>query len=386
MAAYAFVALGTRAYGADAFSPVSVVWTFWALSVAVFTFPVQHWIIRIVKVEGGDASVRKTLPRLTAVAVVIAIVMLGVALPMRERLFGTADLWWPLLIPVVSVGSAVVGYGRGILASRNRFVATGIAIGAENAIRLLLGLLVVAVGGSIEWFGATLAGGVLVVVFWPSSFRLSADGGTAHKVLEFLTGLGGGILLAQVALNAPPAVIAAMGGAPAAVTGVFAALALFRAPYLVALGFATRLTGPLTGYAVRGDEATLGRIRTGLLGATAGVAVAVTAGAWFGGPWLVDAIFGAGVSPARGVVALIGGGSTLALGALGLIMLLLARDATLAILGSWSIALAVAIVFLVVGNGEPVEEVVIAFVITEVIAVAAMAAADRRLASEQAHT
>lgn len=113
LAAYAFVAVGTRAYGAEVFAPVSVIWTFWALSVAAFTFPVQHWIIRVVEVEGGDASVRRTLPRLAAVAGVVAMLMLAVAFPLRQRLFGTPSLWWPVLVPIVSVGSAVVGYGRG---------------------------------------------------------------------------------------------------------------------------------------------------------------------------------------------------------------------------------------------------------------------------------
>lgn len=381
LAAYAFVAVGTRAYGAEVFAPVSVIWTFWALSVAAFTFPVQHWIIRVVEVEGGDASVRRTLPRLAAVAGVVAMLMLAVAFPLRQRLFGTPSLWWPVLVPIVSVGSAVVGYGRGVLASRRRFVASGIAIGAENLIRLALGAAIVALGGSVEWFGAALAGGVLIVLFWPSTFRLDAAPAPRHRVLEFMAGLGGGILLAQVALNAPPAVVAGIGGEAAAVTGVFATLALFRAPYLVALGFATQLTGPLTSLVLQRAEARLARIRRGVLVVGGAGGVLGAAGGWVAGPWIVDLIFGAGISPQRGIVAAISAGSLMAVGALGLILVLLARGATTAIFRSWLVALAVAVAVLLVPGAAATTRVVSAFVVTEVVALAAMALADRNLAA-----
>ena len=61
IASYALVAVGTRAYGAADFAPVSVMWTFWAMSVAVFTFPIQHWIIRTFQVDQGEGGVRRAI-------------------------------------------------------------------------------------------------------------------------------------------------------------------------------------------------------------------------------------------------------------------------------------------------------------------------------------
>ena len=46
--------------------------------------------------------------------------------------------------------------------------------------------------------------------------------------------------------------LAAVGGAPGEVTALFAGLALFRAPYTLALGLVSALTGRLTRLVVAG--------------------------------------------------------------------------------------------------------------------------------------
>ncbi len=56
-----------------------------------------------------------------------------------------------------------------------------------------------------------------------------------------------GQLLGQVVLTGGPVLLAAAGGAPAEVTALFAGLALFRAPYTLALGLVSQLTERLTG-------------------------------------------------------------------------------------------------------------------------------------------
>ena len=42
--AYAVFALTTRALGSEQAAPVAVLWTYWGLSAAALTFPIQHWI------------------------------------------------------------------------------------------------------------------------------------------------------------------------------------------------------------------------------------------------------------------------------------------------------------------------------------------------------
>ncbi len=301
-----------------------------------------------------------------------------VAYAMRGRFFGSSSLSWPTLVALVAAGSALMGFVRGVLASRRRFVATGAAIGAENVIRLVAGAAVAAAGGSIFLYGIALALGPAAALAWPSVARLERGGGRPQQIAEFFGGVGGGILLAQFALNAGPAVLAALGGAPAEVTALFATMALFRAPYLVALGFTTQLTGPLTGLVVAGNETTLDRIRRRLTRGTLAAAAALALLAWIAGRAVVDAIFGADVAPEPWIVAAIAGGSVLAVGGLGLVLLLLARAAMLPILRSWAVALAVGTAVVVVGPGAALADVTAAFLATEATAMLAMDRAERR--------
>ena len=55
--------------------------------------------------------------------------------------------------------------------------------------------------------------------------------------------------------------LAVAGGAPAEVTALFAGLALFRAPYTLAVGLVAALTGRLTTLVVQGRRAALRRFR-----------------------------------------------------------------------------------------------------------------------------
>ena len=49
-------------FGPEGFAPISVLWSIWAMSVAVITFPVQHWVIRTIETDGDESAVRTPLP------------------------------------------------------------------------------------------------------------------------------------------------------------------------------------------------------------------------------------------------------------------------------------------------------------------------------------
>jgi hypothetical protein len=280
-------------------------WTFWAMSVAVFTFPIQHWIIRTFQVDQGEGGVRRALPQLVVLTIAGAAVLTALAVVLRARFFGSPTPVWPVLVMLVTAGSAVTGYLRGVLSGRRRFVATGVAIAADAVVRLLACSLVVVLGGSVAWFAAAIAVGPVILLIWPSVLTLCPDGsGSTAPVAGFLGGLAGGVLLSQIALSAGPAVLAAVGGAPAEVTALFATMALFRAPYLIALGLASRGTGPLTRLVASGSESRLGRLRRGV--AVVGLAGALVGGllGWWIGPALVDLVFGTRVAPAASVAGI----------------------------------------------------------------------------------
>jgi hypothetical protein len=381
IASYALVAVGTRAYGAADFAPVSVMWTFWAMSVAVFTFPIQHWIIRTFQVDQGEGGVRRALPQLVVLTIAGAAVLTALAVVLRVRFFGSPTPVWPVLVMLLTVGSAVTGYLRGVLSGRRRFVATGVAIAADAVVRLVACGLVVVLGGSVSWFAAAIGVGPVILFIWPSVLTLRSDGsGSTAPVAGFLGGLAGGVLLSQIALSAGPAVLAAVGGAPAEVTALFATMALFRAPYLIALGLASRGTGPLTRLVASGNEARLGRLRRGV--AVTGLAGALVGGllGWWIGPALVDLVFGTGVAPPASVVAIVAAGSAVALTGLVAVLLLVARAATPAITVSWLAAFAAAAAVLVLASEDSSTRVALAFLAAEVVSLALMLATDQRAA------
>ncbi len=374
IAAYLYIAIGTRTYGEVEMAPVAVLWTLWAISVALFMFPLQHWAIRRIAIDGSTSGVGGAVPRLAAVVVGAAVLLAGGAWLASDRLFGSTGVGWPLLVFLITVGSAFAGLQRGVLSGLERYYATAANIAAENLLRLGAGIVVAVTVDSVLWFAATLALGPLVAVFWPETLRLPIRSGVRQPVFAFLGGLAGGILIAQVILNAGPVVLQAIGGAEEAVTALFLSLALFRAPYLLALGVATRLTAPLTAMVVADDSAGLRRVATIISAATAAVAVVAGVVGYALGPWVIDVVFAPATPSEATVVAAIAAGSTVALGGLGLILVLLAQGRTRAIQGSWVIGLVVGLIQLIVWPGTEITRVVAAFVGAELVAVAAMAA------------
>ncbi|MDH3261190.1 MAG: hypothetical protein OEM84_09490 [Acidimicrobiia bacterium] len=375
LSAYAAVSLGIRTYGAAAFAPVSVIWTFWALSTAMLAFPLQHWIIRQVRLDGHEGGVRGSLRRV-AVGVIGAAAGIGaIAFIWRVPFFGETRAIWPIVVIFVALGSAGFGAVRGILAARGRFYALASALALENLLRLVAAGMVVILAGSLALFATTLVVGPLVGLGWPSVFRSRAPRLEPLRVLGFLAGVGGGTLASQVILTFGPAALALIGGQPEAVTGLFVSLALFRAPYVVAIGVAPRLTGPLAGLVAAGRRDRMRRLIVTGIGVTFVGAGFVAVFAHWVGADLIELIFGANVAPSPTALVGVGVGAVLAVGSLLLTIVIVAQGATRTILLAWALAIVVALVVLAGTSNEPLGRVVVAFVVAEVVAFAVMAVA-----------
>jgi O-antigen/teichoic acid export membrane protein len=381
--AYVFFALATRALGAEDAAPVAQLWTYWSASAAVLTFPVQHWIIRTMHAPGGLAAVRGALPRVTALAIGAAAVVGLVSWLARVPLFARDDVVFPLLAVGVTVGAHVVGVVRGRLAGAERFVATGVAIAGENVLRVVLAVAVVAGGGGATGVGLALTAGALAVLAWPSAFRFpegvaDADAGSP---LAFLGGVAAGSLIAQLVLTGGPVVLAAVGGAAGEITALFTTLAVFRAPYVLALGLVTRITGTLTDLVVRGRHQRLRRIRRLLVGGGAGGAVAAAAFGATVGPAAIDLVFGAGIAPPPAVVAIIAAATAVGLANLVFTVLLVARGASRALTSTWVAAVVAAAAAVAVLPVPPLPLVTWAFLTAEVVALGLLWWADVRAAA-----
>ncbi len=376
--AYLYIAAGTREYGADAFSGVAQLWTIWFFGSSVLTFPLQHWVIQRLRTDGHGGAVRAVLPRLALISVGLGVAVSAVTLPLRNDLFDRSALLYPIAAGVITVGAAAMGLLRGGLAGHSRFVATATALAGENLLRLAVGLAVVAASASVGAYGLAILSGPFVILAWPSAVRFEGPEPEGVSPLAFLGSVAGGTVLAQSVLTGGPVVLSLAGGTPAEVTSLFTALALFRAPYIVALGVAIRVTAALTDLAASGRADALAVVRRRLVEVGVGVIALGGLGAYALGPAVQQAIFGDEVDLTRLQAAGLAMGSLAALVTLGLTLVQMTRGAGGHVLAAWMMASAVGVVVMVALPGDPLPRTVAAFLATELAALSLMALLDRR--------
>ena len=368
--AYVFFALVTRALGAAPAAPVAVLWAWWSFAGAALTFPVQHWITRTAALPAGEAAVRRGLPHVaTAVAGASAAAGL-VSWAAGDRLFGPGGEWFPLLVVAVGLGSGLLGLVRGVLAGRHRFAALALNLVLENGLRCAVaGLLMAAGADRPVGYGLALVAGYAVTLLRPAALVPRRTGSGHHEApLTFVSGASAGQLLAQVTLTGGPVLLAAVGGAPHEVTALFAGLALFRAPYTLALGLVSALTGRLTGLVDARRQDRLRRVREVVVVGTLAVAVPGAGLAAWLGPGLMELVFGDGVRLGRPEVALVAVGSVFALANLVLTVGLLARGRTIAVARTWLVAAPFGLAGYLLLGGSPLASTCWAFVGTEAAA------------------
>lgn len=385
MAAYAFAAIGTRTVGANSFAPVSVLWSYWAITVAAVSFPLQHWVIRRLRADGTDAGIAVALPRVAAGVLVLSVGSGVLGWVLREDLFRTDGLMFPLYLALVPFGAALVGLTRGRLAGENRFTATAWAFAGENVVRVALAIAGAALGWGAEAFGAILLAGFGVVVAWPGTFRFArAAPALGNAQFGLLAGIAAGSILAQLTLNGAPFALALLGATPAVITSTFAALALFRAPYVIGTGVASRLTGMLTGFVLEGRARSLLLVQVATSAATVAGAMVAALMAWAWGLPVLRALFGSEIELPRAPLLVIAAGSAVAVGTLVQTLVLIGRARWDVIVGAWVLALAVAVPWMALGPGAVLVRVAWAFLLAESTGYLVMLVAEGRALREPA--
>jgi O-antigen/teichoic acid export membrane protein len=336
--AYLLFALITRGLGAERAAPVSVLWTMWAFAGAAFTFPLQHWITRSVG-AGHEGDVRRAAGRVSLLVLAAALLLGALSWWVRDQLFHRDDAWFPVMVVLVTLGSAVIGVVRGGLGGRARFEAVAWSLVAENGLRcLLVGVLLLAGVSDPVALGLCLVAGSLVAVLWPSAMRFTVAGAGESRPFAFLGGAATGQLISQTVLNGGPVLLALLGGSPREVTAMFAALALFRAPYMVALGTVPQLTLRVTRHTVAGEhDAVRSLVRTLAAVTVVAVAFAGVLGALLG-PAVLHFVFGDTVDLSARQAAVLAIGCTLAVANLLLMVGTLAQDRPSAVAGAWGVA------------------------------------------------
>ncbi len=368
--AYVFFVLVIRALGAAPAAPVAVLWAWWGFAGAALTFPVQHWITRTAASAGGEAAVRGGLPRVVLAVGVVSVAAGGLAWVARDRLFGPDGGAFAVLVLGVAMGSGLLGLLRGVLSGRRRFGAVASSIVAENGVRCVVAAVLMFSGIDTPlYYGLALLAGYVVAALWPGAVSLRGAGtAVATRSLGFVSGAAVGQSFAQAALTGGPVLLAAIGGAPSEVTALFAGLALFRAPYTLALGVVSALTGRLTHLVEQRRWTSLARLRRALLVITLlTAALGAVFGAWVG-PATMELVFGDGVRLAAGETALIAAGTVVGMANLVLTLGLLARDRAGAMAACWAVAIPAGALTHVVLEGEALTTTCWTFVVVEVVA------------------
>lgn len=376
--AYVIFAVTTRALGAGDAAAVSVLWTFWSFAAAALTFPLQHWISQAAAADGGTAGVRRALPRVALLAASASALGGLAAYLLRDQLFHRSDALFPAMVAGLMAGSALTGVVRGGLSVRRRFVDVAGTLVAENALRCVAVLALLGAGvDSPAAYGLCIVAGNVTCLLWPAGLRFANDGRTHHRgsALGFLAGASLGQTLAQVVLTGGPVLLAVCGGSPADVTILFAGLALFRAPYILAVGVVAQLTGRLTALAVAQRTRELHRFRFVVIAATTvfgGAAAAL--GAW-AGPWLVRLVFGRDVTLDGSAGALLAVASVLAVSNLLMTIAVIAHGLTGATSAAWVVGMLVAMPLLATGI-DPLHRVAAVFLVAEAVAWLVLLSAD----------
>jgi O-antigen/teichoic acid export membrane protein len=371
--AYVFFAIVTRSLGAEASAPVSVLWAYWSLAAAALAFPLQHWAARSVAVNGDDHVVRRSLPALSAVVLTISPLVGFAAWLAREPLFHRGDAWFPALVALSTVGSALTGLVRGMLQAQERFSAVAWSLVLENLVRCVVSLALAA-GGNHDpaAYGVALIAGYATGFLWPWTLRMTRRGGDYESPLALLAGASGGQLLSQIVLTGGPVLLALTGGSPAEVTILFAGLALFRAPYTLSIGMVAQLTARFTALVVEGRRAAMARIRWTIVVATAVLTVlAAPVGALLG-PALLPLVFGNDVRMPGRLTAVLGSGSTVAIAALVMTLLLIALGRTAGLMRAWLIAAVPGVAYFVLWPAPALDRTCWVFLVVEVGAFAWM--------------
>lgn len=221
--------ISQRALTLDEFAPLAQLWAIWAVSAASTNYGFQQWAA-IHPAGLGILTTRRG--RTLAIGLVVTSVALIAATSLvREDLFSSNSMWWPVLTGSLPLGTAAVGINRGELARTGQTNWLAFVIGGENTLRLVCTLVLAAIGASAPWYGLALMSGFLVA-FIPGPHR------DYTQVLD-LRPLGAAVgagLVSHVLLFGAPVILALSGGDADDVVRFFLILSAVRAPFVLLQG------------------------------------------------------------------------------------------------------------------------------------------------------
>ena len=244
--AFVYVLVSTRSLGLEGFSPISHLWTVWAIAAAVVTFSTQVVTVRREVLVGRTAISRMSelMPLLILLAIVIPVLTLY-----RVQIFGDSNALWPIIGILIPLGSFATGRARGWLAVHGSSAHLAGVVGGENLVRGVIAIALALIDAPAIWYGlAILAGYSVALVALRGIKERSEPGKGASDVGDRwipASASTAGICDLLLLVTAPT-VLATSSDNPALVSALFVAMAVYRVPYQFVLGLIPSLTRTLT--------------------------------------------------------------------------------------------------------------------------------------------
>jgi len=370
LGAYLFQVYGARTLGPEAFAPVSVLWTAFFILATVLLVPVEQYVTR--EVASGRQAVPGDLKPTLTMAVIGSLVGGGFVFATLDDLF-EGSYQYVFQITLLMLGYSLLFMGKGVLAGTRHFRDVGWILIVETVARLAAGFIalqLVASATSLGW--AMVLGGfaVLGLRWWRRDNGESKA--PAAPPAGFLGGYVTGTASSQVLLGAAPIAVAALAGSPALVSIVFVTFTLFRAPLTLIFALQGRILPYLVGLAHEENHERLRKIARGVV--LGGVILAFAGGlvGWVFGGGVVTLLFGEEFAPSQIVAMLAAAGVMAAAAAQVASQVLVAEGRTRRLSLAWFGGLVVAVLVLLVVNGEPDTRVAVSFAIGEFVALGLM--------------
>jgi len=377
--AYLFQLIAGRALGPTEFAPITVVWTIQFLVVTTVFVPMEQLTIRRLNTLDAAAAPWRLFLWVVAAATASSVAFTAVTL---DRLFEGEALYL-VIVAVLIPAYGGFALGRGLLAGSRRFREYGWSTFSESMLRLVIAVVLLALGARALGLGWSLVAGALVIWLW-RPFRgeraaargRSAERGAAAALARYVTANGA----SQTILAAGPLVVGALGAPAKEVSVFFETTLLFRAPLTVAYNLISRVLPPFTRMVEQGSIATLRRWALRLGAGGAALAAAGYGAGLAAGPGAVELLLGAEFRPSAELAALAASGMAIATVALFAQQMLIAMGATGRLAAAWLTGLGMAAAVVWLGGDDASLRVGRAFLAGEAVAFSGivLAASTRR--------
>lgn len=386
VASFAFFRVGTDAVGETAFVSLQNLWFATFALAPGFFLPLEQELGRALshrraRGDGGRPVAHKVfrLGALLAGVVLLGIVLLS---PVITSNYFDGD-WVMLIALMVSfLAYAPAHLSRGITSGQGRFRAYSIVLGADGVVRIVLCVVLAAVGiTTVGPYGFAIAISPLFGVAWVAWRRqLRTDPGPPASWQEVTPNLGWlllGSVCAAGLVNAGPvaANILAEPGQQELVTAFGKGVLLARIPLFLFQAVQAALLPRLSRLAARNE---LDEFRQGfrkLMYIVAAVGVIGTAGAYVLGPWVVNLMYEVDLS--KRTMAMLALGSALYMVALALAQAVIALSGHAYVAMGWAFGMVTFVVVTWLAGPDLFKRIEIALVVSSVAALAAFAVALR---------